>query len=94
MPIVLSLTGTSTPTTIDCKVNVQAGDATILKTEWNWASDSRGKHLLLTGLEPNKEYNIGYTVYTSTYDKSLVVRTIKTESLLLASQQPKPQIRN
>lgn len=89
LPIVLSLTGTSTPTTIDCKVNVQAGDATILKTEWNWASDSKGNHLLLTGLEPNKEYNIGYTVYTSTYDKSLVVRTIKTESLLLASQQPK-----
>lgn len=89
LPIVLSLTGTSTPTTIDCKVDVQAGDATILKTEWNWASDSKGNHLLLTGLEPNKEYNIGYTVYTSTYDKSLVVRTIKTESLLLASQQPK-----
>lgn len=84
----LYINGTVQPTSITCTGIYEVGDAEIEEYGFN-SENAKGDKLLLTGLEPNKEYSVTFFIRTKDGYSTYVRKTFTTSALELATLQPK-----
>lgn len=84
----LSIESDVHPTSISCKGSYNEGDVSVIRSWFDGYEDK--DNLLLTGLEPEKEYTLRYNVELSNSQIVSTTKKITTPALELILQDPQP----
>lgn len=77
------------PTNLKCQGMYDAGDANIIESGYMVKGNNYEENTVLTGLEPDTDYEVSYYVRTATGHITSVSKIVRTKELELTTLQPK-----